>query len=150
MEKQEASFSFSPLPPSHLQVHDLTKSYFPHHLHSHESAVQQKHTHTHTWTAKEVYLRLRPPHAERCFCQHTCVCAWGFVCVWVCVHLWANENILSCFTSNGPAETCVSCWKIPGCCLCVFAAELLSPRCCVAVVRNECHEVYIYKTGQSF
>lgn len=153
MEKQEASFFFSsPLPPTRLQVHDLTKSYFPHHLHSHKSAEQQKHarTHTHACTAKELRCAestsgYGPRMLKDAFAS-TPVCAQEVLCVrFECVcALWANENILSCFTSNGPAETCVSCLKVPGCCLCVFAAELLSPRRCVAVERNERHQVYIY------
>lgn len=109
--KAQGSFFFF-----HLQVHDLTNSYFPLHLHSHTYTY----THPQTCTASSlcfVYIRAEPRHVERCCCQHTCVRAGVYMCISFCVYACMGVNTFSCFSSNGPAETCVYHSKVPGCCV---------------------------------
>lgn len=114
--KAQESFYFFP-----LQVHDLTDSYFPLHLHLHIC------THTHTCTASPLcraYLRVEPRHCWKMLLpEHLCVCTWVHKCLSFCVFMilprcmCAREITFSCYSSNGPAETCVSLSKVPGYCL---------------------------------
>lgn len=88
----------------HLQVHDLTNSYFPLHLHSHSFSPLQ----CVPWRrAPSCWKMLLPAHLYVCVREDlyvhcfVCRCAYGR-------NVGARENTLSCFSLNGPAETNVS------------------------------------------
>ncbi len=117
MEKHKEASPFF-----HLQVHDLTNRFTSFFLHS---RIVHTHTHTHSHSfslqcvpqgrAASCWKMLLPAHLCVCTRIHTCISlsVYGCVRVYVC----ARENTFSCFSSNGPAETCVSHSKVPGCCL---------------------------------